>query len=234
MNDTPNTYNSPNSAEVFARAGIPFPVILSRELQSHYHLPDDELAPQRIELIWVVRLVLSGCLPSRQVDTPRGRARVLEYNCIDHPKKERCLAILTAPDGKSIDVVLPEELADTRQPRLVLLVDDDPDVAACGALMLEAAGYRTAIAENGAEGWRWLNEADADAILSDVNMPKMDGIELCRRIRASPRFRQIPVLTWSGNPGHQPAAMAAGASSFLNKPVDLAELKARLQAVLNR
>jgi len=96
---------------LFARAGIPFPLILSRRLIEHYRLPESELCPERIEVAWVVRSILNGCLPSRMIETQHGPARLAAYNCLDHPEGERRLAVIASPNGKTIHVMLPEELS---------------------------------------------------------------------------------------------------------------------------
>ena len=79
----------------------------------------------------------------------------------------------------------------------------------------------------------WIREAapGVEVIIMDVEMPGPDGIETCRRLKAAPRLRDIPVLIVTGNPQDETleAAFAAGACDFLAKPVQATELLARLQ-----
>lgn len=230
-----NRQPTPTSAPLtsaFVRAGIDHPVTLSPRLVRRYQLSDQELSPARLELAWVVRSVLTGCLPSRTVSTPKGLARIAEYTCVDQPDRIRELAVVTTTDTQTITVVLPEELAPTTRRPLILIAEDNPDVAALSELVLAAAGFDTAVAATGDVAWSWLTHRLPDAVLTDVDMPGLTGLELCRRIRATPDFGAIPVLVWSGNCDHREAAMTAGAVAFLAKPLAFQELIAHLRQAL--
>ena len=112
----------------------------------------------------------------------------------------------------------------------VLIIDDDPVARAQLAALAKAAGYAVSVAEHGREAWEILQFARVPMVISDWYMPEMDGVELCRRIRAR---RDAPyvyfiLITSRGGKQQYLAGMEAGADDFIAKPVDPDELKARL------
>jgi DNA-binding response OmpR family regulator len=112
----------------------------------------------------------------------------------------------------------------------VLLVDDDADICQFLAILLELEGMEPVVVLDAEDALPAV--ADAAAVLLDVAMPRIDGLELCRRMRAS-GFAG-PIIVVSARPGPElPAkAAAAGASAFVRKPFDNAELVGRLRALL--
>ena len=112
----------------------------------------------------------------------------------------------------------------------VLIIDDDPVARAQLAALAKAAGYAVSVAEHGREAWEILQFARVPMVISDWYMPEMDGVELCRRIRAR---RDAPyvyfiLITSRGGKQQYLAGMEAGADDFIAKPVDPDELRARL------
>ncbi len=104
----------------------------------------------------------------------------------------------------------------------VLLVDDDPIMRELAQSKLEEAGYAVAVAENGAAGLETLRRDGADLVISDLEMPLMNGFELIEVIRADPELKETPVIVITGS-DHANAverAFAAGATSFLAKPMN--------------
>lgn len=103
---------------------------------------------------------------------------------------------------------------------LVLVVEDDPDTRHFYALTFAANGFRTEEAHNGFQALDKATAAIPDLILSDIAVPGIDGIELCRRLRADPRTAPIPILAVTGyDDRHYPdRALAAGANHVLIKP----------------
>ena len=79
-------------------------------------------------------------------------------------------------------------------PRAVLVVDDSITTRAMERNLLEAAGYRVSVAVDGAEAWTLLKTEEFDIVVSDVDMPRMDGFELTTRIRADRRLAELPVV----------------------------------------
>ena len=87
-------------------------------------------------------------------------------------------------------------MADTRT---VLLVDDEPDVVLIIRGRLTTWGYQVVTATNGQEALDAVNQHPLDLILLDLKMPLMDGPEVCRRLKADPRFSKIPVILITSN-----------------------------------
>jgi CheY-like chemotaxis protein len=85
--------------------------------------------------------------------------------------------------------------------------------------LLEAAGYDVNIAADGADAWRVLHEQGADVVVTDIEMPRMDGFELTRQIRGSDRFRDLPVVLITGldSQRDKERGVAAGANAYLVK-----------------
>jgi len=109
------------------------------------------------------------------------------------------------------------ELRGTR----VLLVEDNEVNQLVARELLEGEGIVVTVAGNGEEALRALEEADFDAVLMDIQMPVMDGIEATRRIRSDPRFRDLPIvaLTADAMTGDREKYLAAGLSDHVAKPI---------------
>ena len=112
----------------------------------------------------------------------------------------------------------------------ILAAEDD----AASCLILEAAvtslGHDCVVATSGEEAWRLFETIDVDAVISDRMMPGMDGVELCRRIRASERdtYTYFIFLTAFDKKADVLSGMEAGADDYLVKPLDINDLKMRL------
>jgi CheY-like chemotaxis protein len=115
----------------------------------------------------------------------------------------------------------------------VMVVDDDEDIREVVKLSLEAAGYRVTTAVDGLEAWQHLGaSALPSLILLDLMMPRMDGEEFIRTLRASPRAN-IPVVIMSGHKASDEKAEGLGANACLTKPVELEELLATVRRVVS-
>jgi CheY-like chemotaxis protein len=103
---------------------------------------------------------------------------------------------------------------------LVLIVEDDPETRHFYSRALESAGFRTAQAHNGYQALDKAFAALPDLIIADIAIPGMDGIELCRRLRADARSQAVPLLaiTGYGDRHYEDRARAAGADQVLIKP----------------
>ena len=113
--------------------------------------------------------------------------------------------------------------------RQVLLVDDDPEICHFLSMLLELEGFVPVAVTQAKEALALALEDPPAALLVDVAMPELDGLELCRRLRAG--GMHAPILVLSARPGqalHRRAA-DAGADEFIRKPFDNAELIARLR-----
>jgi two-component system KDP operon response regulator KdpE len=115
----------------------------------------------------------------------------------------------------------------------VLVVDDDVEMLGLLQMWLQNTGYETVTAEDGAAGLRRVYSSRPDLVLLDVNMPQVDGWEVCRRIRD---MSDIPVIlvTINGQKADRLKGFSVGADDYVTKPFDFLELMARVGAVLRR
>jgi two-component system, OmpR family, response regulator MprA len=116
----------------------------------------------------------------------------------------------------------------------VLVVDDDSAVRRSLSTALGRDGYEVLAAEGGNAALAHLATASVDAIVLDVAMPEPSGLEVCRRLRARGDRTPILMLTARGLIDDRVAGLDAGADDYLVKPFALAELRARLHALLRR
>jgi DNA-binding response OmpR family regulator len=122
---------------------------------------------------------------------------------------------------------------DDAHPRL-LLVDDEEAITSVLGPFLERAGFKVAVCEDGQQALDTIPTWQPDAIVSDVMMPKVDGRELVRRLRAADNWTPIILLTQVGESFERSAALDEGADDYLNKPFNPQELASRVRAVLRR
>src|SRR3954449_12818810 len=116
----------------------------------------------------------------------------------------------------------------------ILVVDDEPAVREALERILRLDGFEVAIACDGREAVRSQAAAPADAILLDVLMPGLDGLEVCRRLRDTGDRTPVLMLTARDAVDDRVAGLEAGADDYLPKPFALEELLARLRALLRR
>jgi len=116
----------------------------------------------------------------------------------------------------------------------VLIVEDDPDVRAALTRALTFEGYEIGSASDGGQALAMVEEQEPDAIILDVMMPFVDGLETARRLRAHGYTTPILMLTARGEVGDRVDGLDAGADDYLSKPFALEELLARLRALLRR
>jgi CheY-like chemotaxis protein len=114
----------------------------------------------------------------------------------------------------------------------ILVADDDEVSALVLSERLEDLGYQVTVAQDGAEAWRMMQEAEYRLLVLDWMMPEMDGMELCRRVREVQTDRYIYIILLTGRTDRRDRleALEGGADDFLTKPLDQAELMARLKA----
>jgi DNA-binding response OmpR family regulator len=115
----------------------------------------------------------------------------------------------------------------------ILLIEDDPRLAEMVAEYLGESGFRVSRAQNGAAGLDKLAREPYDALVLDLMLPDMDGLDLCRQLRAK---SDIPVLmlTARGDSADRVVGLEIGADDYLPKPFQPRELLARLRAILRR
>ena len=117
--------------------------------------------------------------------------------------------------------------------RRILVVDDDPHIREVVCFALEKAGMATEPAADGAEALERIAAATPDLIVLDINMPEMDGLELCRRLR---RGSEVPILFLSSRDDEvdRIVGLELGADDYVTKPFSPRELVARVNAILKR
>jgi two-component system response regulator MprA len=116
----------------------------------------------------------------------------------------------------------------------ILVVDDEPALRASLERALRLEGSDVALAADGAEALAALSERSYDAVVLDVAMPEVDGLEVCRRLRGAGDRTPVLMLTARDAVDDRVAGLDAGADDYLAKPFALRELKARLRALLRR
>jgi len=116
----------------------------------------------------------------------------------------------------------------------VLLVEDDADIAEIVALHLRDEGYAVVHATDGPAGLRLLEQHAWDALVLDLMLPGLDGLEICRRVRAMDRYTPIIITSARGSETHRVLGLEIGADDYLAKPFSVLELVARVRALLRR
>ncbi|WP_084039133.1 response regulator transcription factor [Demequina sp. NBRC 110053] len=118
--------------------------------------------------------------------------------------------------------------------RRILVVDDEDNLRTMLAAALKYEGYAVAQARDGAEGLRAVREGQPDLIILDVMMPTMDGFAMCRRLREGGDRTPIIFLTARDSAADKVEGLTIGADDYLDKPFNLDELVARVEAVSRR
>src|ERR1700735_2518836 len=115
----------------------------------------------------------------------------------------------------------------------ILLVEDDPRLAEMLSEYLGEAGYRITIAPLGVTALQYLSAAQYDALVLDLMLPDMDGLDVCRQVRAKSDM-PVLMLTARGDAVDRIVGLELGADDYLPKPFEPRELLARLRAILRR
>ena len=116
----------------------------------------------------------------------------------------------------------------------ILVVDDEPSVRDAVERALQLDGHEVRLAENGELALRLVRDEAPDAVVLDVLMPRVDGIQVCKRIRGAGDRTPILMLTARDSIGDRVSGLDAGADDYLVKPFALDELLARVRALLRR
>jgi DNA-binding response OmpR family regulator len=126
--------------------------------------------------------------------------------------------------------------ASAREQPLVLAADDDEDILDLVAFRLERSGYTVIVARDGEEALELAATELPDLAVLDVMMPKVDGFEVTRRLRADEATSRMPIilLTARSQDADVQQGFEAGADDYLRKPFSPDELRARVQAILGR
>jgi DNA-binding NtrC family response regulator len=121
-----------------------------------------------------------------------------------------------------------------RSPLTILLVEDEPDLRTAMAEELSGAGYSVTLATDGAEALAAASSTVFDAVITDVNLPRLDGLSLLKRIRAQSPGTSVVLISAYGEIAQAVAALKEGAHDYLAKPFDLDELLVRMGHIAER
>jgi len=116
----------------------------------------------------------------------------------------------------------------------ILIVDDEQDILETLPDVLKKWGHRTYVAKNGIEGLKIFQERNLDFVVTDVKMPEMDGMELLQKVQELDKNVMVIFLTGYPSLDSAISAMRAGAYDYLVKPVNLDEMKLRIERGLER
>ena len=116
----------------------------------------------------------------------------------------------------------------------ILVVEDDKNILDLILMRLGIAGYGASLARDGAEALESIRLSRPDAVILDIGLPKLDGLDVLRQLRAKSTTAALPilVLTARNSPEDVKTALALGAHDFMTKPFDHAQLLARLSRLL--
>lgn len=116
----------------------------------------------------------------------------------------------------------------------ILLVEDDADIARALAMAMESEGHEAVVATAGSQALERVGRGDIDLLLLDLGLPDVDGLDVCRRLRAAGSTVPILVLTGRTDEIDTVLGLDAGADDYVSKPFRLAEVLARVRAMLRR
>ncbi|RDT52925.1 DNA-binding response regulator [Escherichia coli] len=116
----------------------------------------------------------------------------------------------------------------------ILLVEDDRDIAGLLRLNLQDEGYQIVHEEDGARALAQLEKTDWDAVILDLMLPNVDGLEICRRIRQMTRYLPVIIISARTSETHRVLGLEMGADDYLAKPFSILELVARVKALFRR
>jgi DNA-binding response OmpR family regulator len=132
--------------------------------------------------------------------------------------------------------VATDVLPSSSESRTVLIVEDDPDIAELVARYLDKAGFTSQRESSGREALKRIAEKPPDVLVLDLMLPHVDGLEICRRLRANEATAGIPIimLTARGDESERIVGLEIGADDYLAKPFSPNELVARVRALVRR
>ena len=139
---------------------------------------------------------------------------------------------LGAPERN--DAAEPEPAGDLPRWRLLYVEDNPSNVALFRDLVALRPRYRLEVATDGLAGWAAMCAAPPDLAIVDIDLPGIDGIELCRRLRGDERTRALPLIALSANAMNDDVARArqAGFDTYLAKPLDVIRVFAEIERLL--
>ena len=117
----------------------------------------------------------------------------------------------------------------------ILLVDDEPSLVKIVSRRLEAEGFQVCIAMDGEEALKQVEAEHPDLIILDVMLPKMNGYEVCRKLKWDPRFQKIPIMLFTAKAleRDEKFGFEAGADAYVRKPFRAPELLEKIRTLLS-
>ena len=118
--------------------------------------------------------------------------------------------------------------------RSVLIVDDEPNIVISLEYLLRRAGYEVLVARDGEQALETIARAPPDLVLLDVMLPRLDGFQVCQKLRENPAWAGVRVLmlTAKGREAEVSKGLALGADAYITKPFSTRDLLARVRALL--
>lgn len=118
----------------------------------------------------------------------------------------------------------------------ILIADDEPNILMLTSMMLDDLGYKTILANNGAQAIEKALQEFPDLIITDIVMPEKDGFEVCKTLRENKDFADVPIIILSaiGDEFNKITGFEGGADDYITKPFNLDELKSRVETLLLR
>lgn len=116
----------------------------------------------------------------------------------------------------------------------ILIIEDDPDISDLLSLNIRDMNLVVETRDDGLAGYQLANKEQFDLILLDIMLPNMDGIEICRKLRAEKNYTPILMLTSRNTEVDRVLGLEIGADDYLTKPFSIRELQARIKALLRR
>jgi CheY-like chemotaxis protein len=115
-----------------------------------------------------------------------------------------------------------------------LIADDSQALLEVMAAILDSGGYPVILAQDGIDAWAAIGRDRPGMVVLDIEMPGLDGCQVCQLIKSRPETRDIPVLLMSGGGRTADLAHSAGADGFLDKPFHLKDLLGQVNSLLSR
>lgn len=119
-------------------------------------------------------------------------------------------------------------------PKTILIIEDDRNIADLVEIHLNDLGYRLDRAENGIDGLRNFEENDYALVILDLMLPRLDGLEVCKRIRAENKYTPILMLTAKSEELDKVLGLELGADDYITKPFSIREFIARVKSIFRR
>jgi DNA-binding response OmpR family regulator len=125
-----------------------------------------------------------------------------------------------------------EQTSRVERKRRILVIEDQPDLSRLLLTVLKRGGFDACAAANGTDGLRLAEEQNYDLVFSDIELPDIDGFEICRRIKRNPKLRPVPIILMSGRlaEGNEALALKLGAVDYVSKPFRLENILSKVSA----